>query len=133
MAVKIRGHLIDWVFFWQLSLLGFWIFSCCSWLIHGIVTDRDLLSMMLVFIMNAIIFTISVSIRACGHRCGRKKKIVEEEDDDREYELDLDTFDKTQPIPRPSTTTTKELTGAQKLAGFARKTFGKNNAEIYNK
>jgi hypothetical protein len=85
--------------------------------------------MMLVFIMNAIIFTISVSIRACGHRCGRKKKIVEEEDDDREYELDLDTFDKTQPVPRPSTTTIKELTGAQKLAGFARKTFAKNNAD----
>ena len=43
------------------------------------VEDRDLLTMMMVFGMNTLVFIFSVSLRSSGHRCQRTKADAEEE------------------------------------------------------
>lgn len=53
------------------------------------VEDRDLLTMMMVFGMNTLIFIFSVSLRSSGHRCQRTKEDAEEEI----AEFDMDHFD----------------------------------------
>ena len=72
----------------------------------NLVTDRDLLGMMLVFIANTLVFLFTVAFRATGHRCCREKKADTEDDANAEssgYEgFDLDEFDNTKPLPRPA-------------------------------
>lgn len=43
------------------------------------VEDRDLLTMMLVFMCNTLVFVFSVSLRSSGHRCQRRKTLEEED------------------------------------------------------
>jgi hypothetical protein len=55
-----------------------------------LVEDRDLLTMMLVFMMNTLVFCTAVFLRSSGHRCQRTK--VDDEQDGI-AEFDLDSFD----------------------------------------
>ena len=40
-----------------------------------IVEDRDLLTMMLVFMMNTLVFCTAVGLRSSGHRCQRTRSL----------------------------------------------------------
>eukprot|EP01043_Picozoa_sp_COSAG02_P039903 COSAG02_NODE_3186_length_7217_cov_3.288848_5_plen_1068_part_00 len=54
------------------------------------VEDRDLLTMMLVFMCNTLVFVFSVSLRSSGHRCQRTKA---HEEDDGGPQFDVASFD----------------------------------------
>ena len=54
-----------------------------------IVEDRDLLTMMLVFMMNTLVFCTAVGLRSSGHRCQRTTEEEEEEEG-----FDVDQFDR---------------------------------------
>ena len=67
----------DWVTVWWIFALGVWLFSAFCWVgpVFGgpnWVTDRDLLTMFLVYMCNTIVFVMAVSLRASAHRCTRK-------------------------------------------------------------
>eukprot|EP01043_Picozoa_sp_COSAG02_P027097 COSAG02_NODE_1582_length_11838_cov_3.471420_1_plen_1117_part_00 len=54
------------------------------------VEDRDLLTMMLVFMMNTLVFCTAVFLRSSGHRCQRSKVI---DANDGAVRFDLESFD----------------------------------------
>ena len=54
------------------------------------VEDRDLLTMMLVFMCNTLVFVFSVSLRSSGHRCQRRKT---HEEEDGGPQFDVANFD----------------------------------------
>jgi hypothetical protein len=97
----------DWVAVWYTLLLAVWIFSAVSWIGPALgctqtcassMIDKDLLAMMLVFMMNTVVFVAAVSLRSSAHRCRRSKDTADEDD---VTEFSIDGFDGTESLARP--------------------------------
>jgi hypothetical protein len=82
------------------------------------VEDRDLLTMMLVFMCNTLVFVFSVSLRSSGHRCQRRK---EDDEEDGVTGFDVDQFDLNTSLVPPDVGPEEAVSLANKVVGGIQK------------